>query len=135
LFAGAPAFGDDWQRAPWGSGPYGGRNNGAWSNRAAGAVVDRAASDLRRVAAHAGYIDNGARRHVDHALTDLDRFEYDWSRNARFDRGRLDSAISNMDHVIRSNRIDPRDRGLLSRDLPELRNFRNNGPGPYGNRW
>jgi hypothetical protein len=91
-------------------------------------LVDRVMNDLSRASGY-GWMDNHNRKHIDHAQRDLDRFREKWSRG-RFDRGRLDSAISNLQHVVNSNRIEPRSRDRLARDLYDLRNFRTRGAYP-----
>lgn len=91
---------------------------------------------IERVISHldgAGYYgqSGGDRRHLERARNDLYRFRENWYRG-RFDRGRLDSAIDHIHHVVDSRWIHPRERAALSRDLYDLRDFR--AGGGYENR-
>ena len=95
-------------------------------------LIDRVIADIDR----AGYYgqSGGDRHHLDHARNDLYRFREKWY-GGKFDRGRLDSAIDNIHHVVDSRRVDPRERSSLTRDMYELRDFRATGGyenrGPY----
>ncbi|MCX6622414.1 MAG: hypothetical protein NTY38_15380 [Acidobacteria bacterium] len=102
-------------------GGYGGGYGGGYR----GNVVDRVMGDLSQ-AGGSGWLDNHERKHIEHAQRDLSRFQEKMSQG-RFDRGRLDSAIGNLQHVVNADRIDPRSRSRLARDLDDLRNFRDRG--------
>ncbi|HWQ52766.1 MAG TPA: hypothetical protein VN442_03720 [Bryobacteraceae bacterium] len=96
--------------------------------------VDRAMSDLNRAARNGRYLDGHEREHFDRAMQELGRFEDRW-RDGRFDKGRLDKGIENIQHLVNSDRLHPADRRMLARDLAELRDFRARGgydPGGYG---
>ncbi len=99
------------------------------AQQARGDVVDRVLGDLDR-AQNSGYSAYREQKHFDKARRDLLRFRDNWSRG-RFDRGRLDSAIDNVHHLVDSRRLPPREREMLSRDLYALREFRSSG-GYYG---
>ncbi len=90
-----------------------------------GNVVDRVMSDLSRSGGY-GWMDNRDRKRIDRAQRDLAKFQEKWSRG-KFDRGKLDSAIDNLQHVVNSSRFDPRSRDRLARDLYDLRDFRSRG--------
>jgi hypothetical protein len=93
------------------------------SDRAYGGIVDRVLSDLNRVQ---GFNRGGRnRKEIDRAREDLLRFR-DRQAGGHFDRGRLDSAIENVQRLVNSNWLLPRDRDMLSRDLYALRDFRSN---------
>jgi len=94
-----------------------------------GDLVGRVINDLSQAGSR-GWMENHDRKHLERAWRDLDRFQEKLSRG-RFDHGRLDSAIGNLEHVVRADRVDPRTRGRLARDLQELRAFRARG-GSYG---
>lgn len=103
--------------------PYS-RNDPYYSDRGyGGGVIDRALADLNRVQ---GFNRGRNRREVDRAREALLRFR-DRQASGRFDRGRLDSAIENMQRVVNSNWLPPRERDMLSRDLFALREYRSNG--------
>jgi len=110
---------------------YRGRNQGYGYGYGAAGPVDRAISDLQR-AARGGWLDGHERKHIEHAMNDLDRFRRRWSEG-RFDKGRLDSAIENMQHLVNADRVRGRDRQVLAADLAALRDFRaSRGYAPRG---
>lgn len=84
-------------------------------------LIDRVMSHLETAQGfdHGG----GVHRDLDHARNDLFRFRENWYRG-KFDRGRLDSAIDHIHHVVDSRWVNPRVRGTLSRDMYDLRDFR-----------
>jgi hypothetical protein len=98
-------------------------------------LIDRVMSDLNR-AASSGYLDGHERKHFDRAADSLRDFQSRWSRG-KFDKGKLDKAIENLDHLARADRVRGRDRDALTRDLYDLRQFRatrggyNQSPGYY----
>jgi hypothetical protein len=98
---------------------YGDRSSGYGRN---GSPVDRALYDLSRVDRNA-YVDHHEREHFRHAQEDLARFQERWSQG-RFDRGRLDRAIDNMQHLVQARQLHDRDRDVLASDLEALRYFR-----------
>jgi hypothetical protein len=96
-----------------------------------GDPVNRAMADLQRASRGYGYMDHGDRKHVDSAIHNLQRFQAN-SGSGRFDKDRLDGAISDIQHLVDSNRVNGRDRQVLSNDLAALRAFRaNRGSGGY----
>lgn len=107
---------DDWRR---------GRRDANWGRSSRGniSVVNRTIYDLR-AAASRNRVDGHERGHFREALEDLDRFRYRWTRDGRFDEGRLDSAIENIADLARADQIHPSDRRALTRDLYALREFR-----------
>jgi non-ribosomal peptide synthetase component F len=82
-------------------------------------------SDLSRAASR-GYMSGRERSRLDQALRNLADFDRDLSRG-RFDRHDLDRAIDHVNDVVKSNRIDPREREILYADLNRLRDFRASG--------
>ena len=96
--------------------------------------VNTTLNDLDRAGARA-YVDHHERKHFDQARRDLLRFE-DNFRRGKFDRGRLDSAIDNLNHLANSRQIAPRERETFYRDIQMLRDFRASGSsyGGYGYR-
>src|SRR5439155_1332087 len=53
----------------------------------------------------------------------LQEFEARWARG-KFDTGKLDKAIHNLEHLAGADRVRGRDRDMLARDLEDLRRFR-----------
>ena len=85
-------------------------------------VVSRTMEDLRhieRLEALAGS-DRERYDHAMRALADVDR----QVSEGRLDRGKLDEAIEQVDHVTRSRMLDPRERDRVLDDLRDLRRLR-----------
>ncbi len=91
-------------------------------------VVDRVIADIDRV----GYRSWGGRErdNAGDARNNLYRFQ-DRARQGRFDTKYLDRAIDHLKVVAYSGRTDLRARGILSRDIEDLRAFRASGGGYY----
>jgi len=60
----------------------------------------------------------------------LQDFQVRWS-HGKFDTGKLDKAIHNLEHLAQADRVRVRDREILSRDLYDLRQFRATRGGYY----
>jgi hypothetical protein len=88
-------------------------------------LINRVLSDLD-AAAYNGRLDDHERKHFEKATQKLQEFEERWARG-RFDNGKLDEAIENLDHLAHADRVSGRDRYRLSRDLQDLRQFRSSG--------
>ncbi len=95
-----------------------------------GSLVGRVLSDLDRAARNA-YLDGHERKHFDEAARKLQEFEERWAQG-RFDNGKLDKAIENLNHLADADRVSGRDREMLARDIQDLRQFRSTG-GRYSN--
>ena len=108
--------------------PYYGNNRGRYGN---GDPVERALSNLERAASTNRY-DHHERSHFDKAIHELSKFRDRWYNRRQFDRGALDRAISNMNDLSRARQLHPRDRDAITRDLYDLRAFRDSGGGYYG---
>jgi hypothetical protein len=98
--------------------PYGDRD----SARQDRALFDRARMDLDRAGAYP-YASHADRKRFDEARREL----FDFA--SRFDQGRyekhhLDEAIDHMQKVVSENSLDARDRGALSEDLRQMRDYR-----------
>jgi hypothetical protein len=108
------------------NGPYN-RNDPYYSGRSGpayrGDLIDRVLSDLDRARSYNREGRN--RKEFEHARQDLLRFRENLARG-RFDRGRLDSAIKNVDRLVNSRWLSPQEREMLSRDVYALRDFRSN---------
>jgi hypothetical protein len=73
--------------------------------------------------ARRSWTDRHNQKHFERALRELHRFQDRWAQG-RFDRGRLDRAIDNLNHLAHARQIHPRDRAILQRDVYALRDFR-----------
>jgi len=98
--------------------PYGDRD----SARQDRALFDRARMDLDRASAYQ-YASRADRKRFDEARREL----FDFA--GRFDQGRyekhhLDEAIDHIQKVVTDNSLDARDRGALSDDLRQMRDYR-----------
>jgi hypothetical protein len=98
--------------------PYGDRD----SARQDRAMFDRARMDLDRASAYQ-YASRADRKRFDEARREL----FDFA--SRFDQGRyekhhLDEAIDHIQKVVSGNSLDARDRGALSEDLRQMRDYR-----------
>jgi hypothetical protein len=115
------------QRYPWGQqgGIY--QDRGGWQR--SGSPVHRVLADLDRIQGRSR-VDGHERDHFNKARQELYRFEERW-RDGRFDSGRLNKAMDNIEHLTRSRQIHPRDRSVLAQDLRMLGQLRS-GRGSYG---
>ncbi len=93
--------------------------------------VSRAMSDLNRAASRAN-LDGHERHHFEEVSENLEDFQERWVRG-KFDTGKLDKAIHNLEHLAQADRVRGGDREMLTRDLYDLREFRatRGGYGPY----
>lgn len=71
-------------------------------------------------------VDSHESNHFRRALSELNDFNRDAARG-NFDRGSLDSAISNMADLAQADQLHPRDRQIIARHLNSLRYMRNSG--------
>ena len=103
--------------------PYQQRGYG-WNNygQDSGYLIGRVMSDLNRAAASAR-LDGHERKHFDEVAQNLQDFQARWARG-KFDTGKLDKAIHNLEHLADADRVRGRDRDMLARDLDDLRRFR-----------
>lgn len=68
-------------------------------------------------------VDGHETDHFRKVVDSLQRFQYESSRG-RFDRGRLNRAIDNLEHLAQADQIHPQGRQLLRQRLYDLRSFR-----------
>ena len=85
-------------------------------------LIDRVMTDLNR-AAESARLDGHERKHFDEVAGNLQEFAARWARG-KFDTGKLDKAIHNLEHLAEADRVRGRDRDMLARDLADLRQFR-----------
>lgn len=99
-----------------------------------GDPISRTLSDLNRAASGA-YLDGHERHHFDEVAGNLEDFQARLARG-KFDNGKLDKAIHNLEHLAQADRVRGGDREILTRDLYELRQFRaTRGGYGYGGRY
>lgn len=101
-------------------GRYGSNGYGYGGNQAP--LMSRVMGDLSRAAANAR-LDGHERKHFDEVAQNLQEFEGRWAQG-KFDGGKLDKAIRNLEHLVNSDRVRGRDRDMLARDVQDLRQFR-----------
>ena len=94
------------------------------------ALIGRVLSDLTRAASNAR-LDGHERKHFNEVAQKLQEFEGRLAQG-RFDTGKLDSAINNLEHLASADRVRGRDRDMLARDLQDLRQLRSTR-GRYSN--
>lgn len=104
------------------------RRGGGYGRNGIG-LVDRVISHLDGTRSY-GHNDDHELKHYEKARNDLYRFRDNWSRG-KFDKGRLNSAIEHIDHIVDSRQVHPRERQILARDLSDLRSFRSGGDDRY----
>ena len=85
-------------------------------------LIGRVMTDLNRAAERAR-LDGHERKHFDEVAGNLQEFETRWARG-KFDTGKLDKAIHNLEHLAEADRVHGRDRDILARDVEDLRQFR-----------
>jgi hypothetical protein len=85
-------------------------------------LIDRVMTDLNRAAERAR-LDGHERKHFDEVAGNLQEFEARWARG-KFDTGKLDKAIHNLEHLAEADRVRGRDRDMLAEDLEDLRELR-----------
>ena len=100
------------------------RRDGYYSRGRGGGYspASRAIRDLESIASRSR-VDRHEYKHFSRAIRELYAFE-DRLRRGRFDKGRLDGAIENINHLAQADQIHPRDRTRLRGHLYELRRFR-----------
>lgn len=91
--------------------------------------VSRVIGNLDRIDSRA-WVDRHERDHFNNARNDLYAFE-SRLQQGRFENRYLDHAIDNMKHLANARQLAPRDRGMIMRDIDELRALRARGGGYY----
>jgi hypothetical protein len=84
--------------------------------------ADQTIADLKAISAHNTYNLHEMERY-DHAMTHLSEFA-EKLHQGRFDRGRLDHGIGDLESILNKNPMDGRARDILNHDLGELRRLR-----------
>src|SRR5712664_35055 len=84
-------------------------------------LIERVLADLNMAASNAR-VDGHERRHFDEAAQKLQEFEGRWAQG-KFDTGKLDKAIQNLEHLADADQLRGRDRDILARDMQDLRQF------------
>ncbi len=110
---------------------YGRYSNDRYSNdryaygRSGNSLIGQILSDLDRAGNNAR-LDHHESKHFEEAFRKLQEFDERMARG-RFDRGKLDKAIENLEHLSDADRVRGRDRDILRRDLYALRQYRSEG--------
>lgn len=104
------------------SDPYGRSYNPGPSYRQGQQFIDAIQSDLSRIGQRASW-DRWAVRQFSDAINHLERFQLEASRG-RFDRGRLDRAIDNLNRLLTAPELHPRDKQRIAYHRDQLRYFR-----------
>jgi hypothetical protein len=79
-------------------------------------------ADLKAISAHNTFNPREMERY-DNAMTHLSQFA-EKLHLGRFDRGKLDHGIDDVQSILNKNPMDGRARDILNRDLGELRRLR-----------
>ena len=131
LFFSLTAGAQSWEQDPYGQpryDPYYRNDNPYHRQRGYGYaqngsdLIGGVMSDLNRAASRA-YLDDHERKHFDEVADNLEDFQARWARG-KFDTGKLDKAIHNLEHLVGADRVRGVDREMLDRDLDDLRQFR-----------
>ena len=86
------------------------------------ALVERVQADLNR-GYNVWHLTRGERDRLNHAHHELREFAQRW-HHAKFDKGRLDDAISAVQHVLDRNNLRGPERDALWEDVGNLRRMR-----------
>ncbi len=84
--------------------------------------ADQTIADLKAISAHNTYNPREMERY-DNAMTHLSQFA-ERLHQGRFDRGRLDHSIKDIESILNKNPMDGRARDILNNDVNELRRLR-----------
>jgi hypothetical protein len=85
--------------------------------------VEATLHDLQEIAERNSYTGHERERY-DNAIHHLGQFAERLHEGGYFDKDKLDQAIGDLQSVLDHNRIHPRGRELLSRDIMDLRRLR-----------
>ena len=86
-------------------------------------LVRRTQDDLREAEEHGAGHSGKERERFSNAHTHLAGFEEELRRR-HFEKGRLDEAIGDVQHILDHNRLSDRGRERLQRDVEDLRRLR-----------
>ncbi|WP_031500768.1 hypothetical protein [Bryobacter aggregatus] len=86
--------------------------------------IDGIQNDLQRIGQRAAW-DGWARRQFSDAVNNLERFQANASRG-KFDNGRLDQAIDNLNRLLTARELYPQDKQRIAFHRDQLRTFRAN---------
>lgn len=87
-------------------------------------LVGQVQSDLQRASRY-GRPSGKEQERYDNALRHLSEFDRDLSQS-KFNKDKLDTAIDDLNNVVKNNTISPRERDRLNGDLQQLRSLRAN---------
>jgi hypothetical protein len=100
--------------------PYG--NDYRNDNRNAQRSIDAIQNDLSRIGQRAAW-DKWAVKQFSEAVDNLERFQLNAARG-KFDRGRIDRAIDNLNRLLTAPELHPRDKQRIASHRDQLRYFR-----------
>jgi hypothetical protein len=86
-------------------------------------LISRTQNDVQQAASFAAGGSKSDREHYDAALKHLSDFDRDLTRS-RFNKGRLDDSIGDVQRILDHNTLNARGRNLLQRDVVALRRLR-----------
>jgi len=99
-----------------------GPEGGPYQPDSVSSLIDRVHTDLNQ-----GYtvwkMHGGDRDRLNGAEKELREFSQQW-RSGKFDKGKLDHAISSVQHVLDNNHLAGQERDALSTDVDQLRGMR-----------
>jgi len=100
----------------------GGYNNGYGNNQNGQRGIDSIQTDLSRIGQRAAW-DGWAVKQFSQAVSNLEEFQLKASRG-KFDRGRLDKAIDNLNRLLTAPELHPRDKQRIASHRDQLRYIR-----------
>jgi hypothetical protein len=130
--AGSPGYQSGYLSYLQGDGYYREREESFRRENWRGHLFQQVRSDLEYVASTT-FQTGGDRHRFEQTFHELDELQGKLSAR-RYDERELDEVIGALQHVVRDNRLRPRDRDLLADDLNRLREFRARHD-EYGARW
>lgn len=86
-------------------------------------LVSRTQNDVRRASVISPSMSSSDRDHFDAVLKHLSDFDRDLTRR-RFNKGRLNDSIGDVQRILDHNTLSPRGRDRLQRDVIALRRLR-----------
>jgi hypothetical protein len=85
-------------------------------------LVGKAQQDLQNISSIAA-MSGKERERYDNALHHLSEFDQALA-HSRFDKGKLDTSVDDIDNVCKNNTLNPNERDVLLGDIRELRHLK-----------
>lgn len=86
-------------------------------------LIGRTQNDVQQAASVSPGVSGSDRDHYNAAQKHLSDFDRDLTRR-KFNKGRLDDSIGDVQRILDHNTLTPRGRNMLQRDVVELRRLR-----------